>query len=130
MTALPLRRLSKTPYKTAVNVWRLPAATVNKYGNGKAYYIAFRDTGEYTDMTVNALLGEAGICSGFDGELPQGVTAHTRTDGEKTFVFLQNFSYSPKSVKTEKEWRVFETGEKLTGEFEMEPLQTIIIYKP
>jgi len=36
--------------------------------------------------------------------------------------FLQNFSYSPKSVKTEKEWRVFETGEKLTGEFEMEPM--------
>lgn len=108
----------------------MPAATVNKYGDGEAYYIAFRDTGEYTDMTVKALLREAGICSGFDGEFPYGVTAHTRTDGEKTFVFLQNFSYSPKSVKTEKEWRVFETGEKLTGEFEMEPLQTIIIYKP
>ena len=107
----------------------MPAATVNKYGDGKAYYIAFRDKGDYIDMTVDALLKEAGICSGFDGELPYGVTAHTRTDGEKTFLFLQNVSQSVKTLTTQKYWRVCETGEALTGTFELKPLETVIIYK-
>ncbi len=107
----------------------LPAATVNKYGAGKAYYIAFRDEGDYTDKLIGDLIKETGIGSGFDGELPDGVTAHTRTDGEKLFVFLQNFSYSSRKLKTEKNWTVYETGEALSGVFDVMPLQTLVLCK-
>lgn len=106
----------------------MPAATVNKYGEGKAYYIAFRDSGDFTDLTVAKLLKDAKISSGFDGDLPLGVTAHTRTDGEKTFVFLQNFSHSEHILKTEKIWHNYENGEILSESFSISPLETLILY--
>lgn len=34
----------------------MPAVTVNQYGKGKAYYIAFRDTGEFTDSFYALLI--------------------------------------------------------------------------
>ena len=106
----------------------MPAATVNKYGDGKAYYIAFRDRGDFTDRMIAKLLAEAKISSGFDGELPFGVTAHTRTDGERIFVFLQNFSYSEHILKTEKIWHNYESGEILSESFSISPLETLILY--
>ena len=69
----------------------MPALTVNNYGNGKAYYQAFRDDGAFADMLVSRLPKGCGISGAFDGELPEGVTAHSRTDGENTFSEVLNY---------------------------------------
>jgi len=63
-----------------------PALTVNEYGNGKAYYIAFRNDGDfladfYNEITTN-------LRKSIDAALPYGVTAQTRGD----FIFLMNFT--------------------------------------
>ena len=106
-----------------------PAATVNHYGDGLAYYIAFRDRGDFTDQLVGQILTEAGIVCDFDGTLPEGVSVHSRTDGENNFIFLQNFSYDPQTVTTSIVWTDLETGQSLTGTIRLQPLQTIILTK-
>lgn len=105
----------------------MPALTVNKYGKGRAYYQAFRDEGEFTDRLVSQLLKECSIGSVFDGELPEGVTAHGRTDGDSTYAFIQNFTYSEKTLETKTEWLNAESGEKINGSILLKPLQTLIL---
>ena len=41
---------------------------------------------------IKEQINEEPQTSDFDGILPQGVTAHSRTDGDTLYVFLQNFS--------------------------------------
>lgn len=106
-----------------------PAATVNSYGKGLAYYAAFRDTGDFTDRLVSMVLEKAGITSAFDGKLPYGVTAHARVDEEKTYVFLQNYTYEPQTVHTAIKWTDMEAGTPVTGTIELRPLQTVILVK-
>ena len=107
----------------------MAAATVNRFGKGLAYYAAFRDTGEFTDRIVAEMLQRAGVASDFDGVLPCGVSAHSRTDGERVYVFLQNFTYEPRSVQTETVWTDLETQKTVTDTIEMQPLQTLILVK-
>lgn len=104
-----------------------PAATVNRYGKGKAYYIAFRDNGDFADVMVEKLLAECGITSDFDGPLPDGVTAHSRTDGENTFVFLQNFNHAPAATATAKNWVTVEENAPISGDIALKPLETLIL---
>ena len=104
-----------------------PAATVNTYGKGKAYYFAFRDTGDFTDAMMEKLMGELGIASDFDGALPYGVSAHSRTDGESVFVFLQNFNTAPVTVTTAKNWVTVEKNTPVTGDIALAPYETVIL---
>ena len=107
----------------------MPAATVNNYGQGKAYYIAFRDDNTYVDKMVADILAEANVNSDFDGELPHGVSAHSRTDGETTYVFLENFSNTEITTSTNISWTKVDTLETLTGTFTMKPNEILILKK-
>lgn len=71
-----------------------PAVTLNTYGKGLALYQACRDTGDLKDQLVGQLLERTGVVSNVeaDGKLPHGVTAHSRTDGERTYLFVENYS--------------------------------------
>ena len=104
-----------------------PAATVNSYGKGKAYYIAFRDTGDFSDMLMEKLTRALGITSDFDGALPHGVTAHSRTDGESVFVFLQNFNAAPATTTTAKNWVTAEKNAPVTGDITLAAYETVIL---
>lgn len=105
----------------------MPALTVNEYGKGKAYYQAFRDDGTFSDMLVSRLLEECGVSGAFDGELPEGVTSHSRFDGEITYVFIQNFSGNEKELETKSVWIDAESGEDITGKIVLQPFQTLIL---
>lgn len=73
-----------------------PALTKNKYGKGEAYYIAFRDNGEFVNDFYEKLANDKGIKRNIESELPHGVTAQSRTDGENEYIFIQN--YTPETV--------------------------------
>ena len=107
----------------------MPAATVNRYGKGKAYYFAFRDTGDFTDAMMEKLLNDLNITSDFDGALPHGVTAHSRTDGENVFVFLQNFNTEAANVSTATAWQTVENGSTVCGAITLKPYETLILKK-
>ena len=66
-----------------------PALTVNSYGKGKAYYIAARTGGDFLDDFYGKI--SSGLPVNFKADLPKGVTAQYRTDGERDYIFLMNF---------------------------------------
>ncbi len=105
----------------------LPAVTVNSYGKGKAYYVAFRDTGDYTDRIIGEILSKNGITSQFDGTLPHGVTAHSRTDGEAVYVFLENCNATEAETETALSWTEVDTGRSVTGKIILKPYETLIL---
>jgi beta-galactosidase len=105
----------------------MPAITVNNYGKGKAYYTAFRGEQEFNDAFTDKLLSECAITSDFDGVLPYGMTAHSRTDGESVYVFLQNYTTRPLPTSTKYEWITADDKEKVTGDITLAPYETLIL---
>lgn len=75
-----------------------PALTVNQHGQGKAYYIAFRNQGTFHRDFYQKVAEEAGVQPVLGTNLPEGVTAQKRTDGTDDFIFLLNFSNKSKKV--------------------------------
>ena len=68
-----------------------PAVTCHKCGDGHAIYQACRDTGSLKTAILEQWLGKLDIHSEVCGQLPQGVTCHSRTNGQSTYVFLENY---------------------------------------
>lgn len=66
--------------------------TVNNYGKGKAYYQAFRDTGEFKDRFIEKIIDDLGIERAVPERMPTDVSAHKRYDGDITYLFVENYS--------------------------------------
>jgi len=75
-----------------------PALTVNELGRGRAYYIASRNDERFLDDFYAALGGQLSLLRALDADLPSGVSAQLRTDGNRRFVFLMNFNPGPTTV--------------------------------
>ena len=61
-------------------------------GKGRAYYIASRNDERFLDDFYGGLDGRIGLLRALNADLPSGVSAQLRTDGERRFVFLMNFN--------------------------------------
>ncbi|WP_040950261.1 beta-galactosidase [Gorillibacterium massiliense] len=93
-----------------------PVLTVNAVGKGKAYYLAARVSEDaFYDAFYGKVVEEAGIRRVLDADLPAGVTAQLRTDGDREYVFLLNFSGTACEVELDREYADAETGEQLSG---------------
>ncbi|MBY9079883.1 beta-galactosidase [Paenibacillus sp. HN-1] len=108
-----------------------PALTVNHRGEGKAYYLAARVSDPaFYEAFYGGLVKEAGVLRSLDAELPKGVTAQLRTDGEHEYVFLLNFS--GRTGKVELGGEAFtdaESGEAVSGGTLELPLYGVRILK-
>src|SRR5690606_3533130 len=62
-----------------------PALTVNEYGEGKAYYIAFRNNNEFLYDFYGSIISSLNLKKCLETDLPVGVTAQMRTDGERDY---------------------------------------------
>lgn len=71
-----------------------PAVTRNPYGQGQAYYVAFRNDGDFCDDFCNHLIAQIQPARAIDTVLPKGVSAQKRGD----CVFLMNFRKEPQQV--------------------------------
>ncbi len=69
-----------------------PALTVNDFGKGKAYYIASRNEDSFLKNFYHSIINELNLKRVLDTELPCGVTAQLRTDGEYDYIFVLNFT--------------------------------------
>ncbi len=68
-----------------------PAVTLHRFGKGAAIYQAARDSGSLKQAIFEKAAAEAGLVSNVKSALPRGVTAHSRTDGKATYLFLENY---------------------------------------
>ena len=71
----------------------MSAVTSNHYGKGRAIYQACRDSGSLKEQILDKLITELEIPKAVrcEGALPHGISAHTRTDGDHTYVFVENY---------------------------------------
>ncbi len=98
-----------------------PAITLNRFGQGKAYYVASRNREPFFDDFVGEIITESGATRVINTELPAGVTAQLRTDGEHDYVFLLNFNAEERSVVLdEAEYFDLLGGETVRAEAQLE----------
>jgi len=108
-----------------------PALTVNRLGQGRAYYMATRLQQDFLDAFYRRVASEAGVARVIDTELPDGVTAQVRTDGERDYVFVLNFSGAPQKVALDAgDYLDYETGERVGGEIALELNGVRILSRP
>ena len=89
----------------------LNAVSCNTVGAGRAIYQACRDAGSLKDAIFDKVLSEIGLSSLLPGHLPHGVTAHSRTDGMHTYLFVENYSLEWQSVELQEPMYNMLTGE-------------------
>jgi len=99
-----------------------PALTVNHYGKGKAYYMASRNGDDFLSAFYGKLADDLKLLRALPVDLPGGVTAQLRTDGENKFVFVMNFNNAPVTVPLGKgSYQNLVTGQTVKGRLEMLP---------
>lgn len=80
----------------------MPALTVHQAGKGKAYFIAARTEEAFLDDFYAMACREAGVESALARPF-DGVSVQKRTDGEKEYLFLMNFTSEEKQVDVQGE---------------------------
>lgn len=107
-----------------------PALTVNELGQGKAYYLAARvSEPAFYEALYGKLVQNTGVRRALDADLPAGVTAQLRTDGQHEYVFVQNFSGRAARVELDgRSYTDVETGRAADSAIEL-PVNGIAILK-
>ncbi|MFW5985762.1 MAG: beta-galactosidase [Halanaerobiales bacterium] len=75
-----------------------PALTVNKFGDGQAYYIASRNEDVFLNDFYCSLISDLDIEQALNIDIPEGVTVQKRTDGNKDYIFILNFTDLKKNL--------------------------------
>lgn len=78
-----------------------PAVTVNKYGKGRAYYVAFRSKQDFLKDFCYLITNELGLKSITETDIPNGVMVSKRG----AFLFLLNFSDKEKTVELKNNYK-------------------------
>ncbi|MFP4057058.1 MAG: beta-galactosidase [Candidatus Brocadiia bacterium] len=105
-----------------------PALTVNAFGQGRAYYLAARPEARFLDAFYGRLIDDLGLAPALEAELPPGVTAQARTDGQRRYVFVLNFTTEPKTVALGQEaFRDLLSGEGVSGELRLDPYGVAVL---
>ncbi len=89
----------------------MPAVTENKFGEGKAYYVAFRNDEDFAADFCKKLIEDGRIETDCNIKTPCGV--FTRKRGNS--IFVMNFSDNEAVVALDKEYRNSVNGEPLSG---------------
>jgi beta-galactosidase len=90
------------------------ALTVNNYGRGKAYYVASRNEEEFMDEFYYKLIDDLELNRVLDIELPSGVTAQKRSDGQTDYIFIMNFSDQKHKLDLKVNYQSLISGKKLS----------------
>ncbi|MBX3066281.1 MAG: beta-galactosidase [Anaerolineae bacterium] len=76
-----------------------PALTVNAHGSGQAYFISPRTEDRFLQDVYSSILNRAGLHNPLIKALPVGVSAQIRSDQDRRYLFLLNFSDQPQQVE-------------------------------
>ena len=106
------------------------AVTMNEYEKGKAYFIAARTSQKFlTDFYIKIVNESSDIKSCTSYELPKGVSAMCRTDGENKYIFLMNFLNVATNIDIGDGGISMLHGKEVSGNIELSPLDVEIYLK-
>lgn len=100
-----------------------PAVTVNNYGKGKAYYIAFRNDGDFAEAFCERLMADTGL-------KPETQIKANGIEIKKRgiYTFLLNFSEESRKADLDKDYVNAITDENVNGEITI-PAKGYVILK-
>lgn len=108
----------------------MPALTCNDFGDGKAYYIAFRNNDEFLRDFYNALAKNNNLKRSIDVQLPDGVNAQVRMDENNEFIFIMNFNNENRSIDLKKlKFINMENQKEISGTLELKPYDVKVFKK-
>ena len=81
-----------------------PALTENSVGKGKAFYVASRNDDAFHQAFTRMLTEELKLSRALEAQLPTGVVATRRTDGESEWVFVQNYTDQEQRITPPAGW--------------------------
>ena len=107
-----------------------PALTVNRYGQGEAYYVTSRNDERFLSDFYEALGAELDLLRSLDVDLPSGVSAQLRAGGEREYVFLMNFNGQRVSVDLGGEtFSDLQTGAQHSGTVELDVYGVMVLVR-
>ena len=106
-----------------------PALTRNKFGAGEAWYVAAAPAdGALLDSLYGALVAESGLRRALpDCQLPEGVTAQIRCNGESEYIFLMNFNNQELELELSTPRVELLTGRKIEGSFRLPAYGALVL---
>ncbi len=107
-----------------------PALTLNRFGKGRALYVAARTEAPFLAALYGRLAADLGLRRALDADLPPGVTAQLRTDGETRYVFLLNFNDRPARVELDAAYTDLLGGEAVAGALDLERCGVKVLRSP
>ncbi len=104
------------------------AVTVNTYGKGRAYYIAFRGDDGFINDFYDSI--SAGVSSAAEYiNFPDGVSVRTRENETEVFLFIQNWNETDVEINVKSALKNIETNENVSGEVGLKKYETLILKK-
>ncbi|WP_347551419.1 beta-galactosidase [Pseudalkalibacillus hwajinpoensis] len=109
----------------------MPSLTVNQYGEGEAYYIASRNEDNFHEEFYQKIIDQLKLSSSFQEQLPEGVNAQVRTNGEQDFVFLMNFNDTRQVIKVPENVSYYDmiSEKEITETIDFNPYQVYVFKK-
>ncbi len=105
-----------------------PALTVNQWGRGRAYYIASRNDARFTADFYNHLIEALALRRVVGFDLPKGVTADVRLDGNREILFVISFRRDACVVDFGRDGYVDRiSGRPVAGSMQMPPYGVLIL---
>lgn len=106
-----------------------PAVTVNKFGEGLAYYIASRNDESFHQDFIDAIIKEMDLKTSISSPMPNGVTAQRRQNATFEFIFIQNYNAEVKCMHLDEKWKDLVTEEIVQGEITLSGYECRVLYK-
>ena len=107
-----------------------PAVTVNQFGKGRAYYIASRNEARFHTDFYGYLMQNLALRRALGTDLPKGVTAQVRTDGEGEYIFLLGFNRELVTVNLgDVSYQDMINGGSVTGQIDLEAYSSRILIR-
>lgn len=97
--------------------------------NSKAYYIAFRDTGEFTDSFYAQLIEKFDLTKNISADIPAGCSAHIRTNGTAEYIFIENYNNYEVNIVLHDVYTDIDTNEEIRGNIILQPYSVNILKK-
>lgn len=105
-----------------------PAVTVNRYGAGKAFYLAARTGEDFLSAFYGGLAAELGIKTVLPEQGNEGISAARRSDGETDWLFVYNYTAETRKANLpEGSYRCMATGSEWKGWLELPPFGSAIL---
>jgi len=106
-----------------------PALTVNKFGEGQAYYIATQSSKEFTAKLIKELCQEAQVAAVLQTSANIEVTKRVHGDGREIYFLLNHTSQAQQTKLPAGTFTSLLDGSHITGNIEIPAMDAAIIQK-